>query len=447
MIKRILLENFMAHKRTELCLGPGVNALTGPNNTGKSALVEALRCVATNPVPKHYIRHGAKKAQVTVELDDGTHVIWIRKKQSSGYEILRPGAEKAEKYWKFGRKPPPQVLDALRLNLVELESGDPLDVHIGNQRQPIFLLNQPGSNAAAFFAASTESAHLLAMQNVLKRRMQEAKRQEKDLKRRLVSVQAEMETLSPLPDIAVALEQAKKLESTTKQYDVLLPALEKSIQVRVKAERSLREKSEQNRCLAQAVAPQKLNNTKELSHLIKTIMQADNARMKSSRVDAALGTLSEPPKGYDSGRIAILCEELQLVSHRLQKAQKRASGTAQLDVPPTLTNVTYLSDIISQMRYIAAEAKSVESQDRVLRTIAAPPLLESDARLEGVVSEMSRLESALKEAQASQDTLEIELLSLKKIIEKRVEAAGICPTCGGDFNTEAFLDRRHVHDS
>ena len=67
MIKKIVIDNFMAHERTELELGPGVTVLTGPNNTGKSAIVEALRCVATNPTPKYYIRHGAKEARVTVD--------------------------------------------------------------------------------------------------------------------------------------------------------------------------------------------------------------------------------------------------------------------------------------------------------------------------------------------------------------------------------------------
>ncbi|MEF2143934.1 MAG: AAA family ATPase, partial [Desulfovibrionaceae bacterium] len=47
MIQRIILDDFQAHKHTELALGPGVTVLTGPNNSGKSAIVEALRCLAT----------------------------------------------------------------------------------------------------------------------------------------------------------------------------------------------------------------------------------------------------------------------------------------------------------------------------------------------------------------------------------------------------------------
>jgi exonuclease SbcC len=41
MIKRPKISDYMAHKETELELGPGVTVLTGPNNSGKSAVVEA----------------------------------------------------------------------------------------------------------------------------------------------------------------------------------------------------------------------------------------------------------------------------------------------------------------------------------------------------------------------------------------------------------------------
>ena len=45
MIRRITLINFMAHEHTVLELTDGVNVLIGPNNCGKSAVVEAIRAV------------------------------------------------------------------------------------------------------------------------------------------------------------------------------------------------------------------------------------------------------------------------------------------------------------------------------------------------------------------------------------------------------------------
>ncbi len=148
MIKKIILKDFLAHADTTIELGEGMTVLTGPNNSGKSSIVEALRCIATNPPPKYFIRHGAKKARVELEMDDGVRVAWIRKKATAWYEVTKPGAEEPEVYAKFGRKTPEDVLNLLRLNQVPLEGGNSLDVHIGNQRNPIFLLDQPASVAA-----------------------------------------------------------------------------------------------------------------------------------------------------------------------------------------------------------------------------------------------------------------------------------------------------------
>src|SRR5512147_2753176 len=116
MIKRITIENYMAHRHTVLELGPGVTVLTGPNNVGKSAVVEAIRSVAQNPAPEHVIRHGAGQAVVRVELDSGEIIEWVRKKASAVYRLYRPatasgppradagGAEgEPEVYAKFGR--------------------------------------------------------------------------------------------------------------------------------------------------------------------------------------------------------------------------------------------------------------------------------------------------------------------------------------------------------
>jgi DNA repair ATPase RecN len=69
MIKRVIIKDYMAHKETELELDPGVTVITGPNNSGKSAVVEVLRSVGQKPSPHHAIRHGASQAVVRVELE------------------------------------------------------------------------------------------------------------------------------------------------------------------------------------------------------------------------------------------------------------------------------------------------------------------------------------------------------------------------------------------
>lgn len=437
----------MAHALTELELGPGVNALTGPNNTGKSAVVEGLRCVATNPVPKHYIRHGAKEARVSLEFEDGTRVVWIRKKRSSGYELWKPGAEEPEEYWKFGRRPPDDILAALRLDLVELETGGEIDVHVGNQREPVFLLNQPGSNAAAFFAASTESAHLLAMQNLLKRKTQDAKRQERDLKASLGRIEADLDRFAPLPDIAVDVEKARELENSANRLQTVIPALEKSIQSQVDLSKTLTVKISSATTLNALSEVPKLRDVSALRTMITRMRHLESGKKRAASASEALSHLAEVPVVADTRALATVCGQLQRLESTLRKGVARQAVSAALAEPPAVENTSQLSKIMDEMITVTYRGRREARRDRVLQSLAEPPEVQPDLHLETVLADLHRVEKRKHGAEERLAGLESRLETLKNDIARRVDAIGCCPTCGADLNTEAFLDRRCSHEA
>lgn len=445
MITKIVLENFMAHEHTELQLGPGVNALTGPNNTGKSAIVEGLRCVATNPVPKHYIRHGAKEARVGLEFEDGTRVVWVRKKRSSGYELWHPGAEEPEEYWKFGRRPPEDILAALKLDLVELETGGEIDVHVGNQREPVFLLNQPGSNAAAFFAASTESAHLLAMQNVLKRRTQEAKRQERDLKGRLLDIENDMDCFSPLPDIGVELEKACELESTAKQLQVDIPALGNVLRSRQELSAALAFREASATVLNMITPEPKLHDTNVLQGLIAQFSGLKSSQDRARAVASELVPLQGIPETHNTARLADVCGQLQALESALRKGRNSQAATDELGNPPVLENTTHLAAMIDEIVTLTYRGRRGLRWKEALKGVVAPPEVQSVSRLESLVQDLSGLSKQQKSVEAGLSEVESRLDELKISIRNRVEAVGCCPTCGGDISGDDFLERRCRH--
>ncbi|QGY39622.1 AAA family ATPase [Pseudodesulfovibrio cashew] len=449
MITRIVLKDFMAHADTELELGPGINALTGPNNTGKSAIVEALRCVATNPIPRHYIRHGAKEARVTVELEDGTRIVWVRKKRSSGYELWAPGAEEPVEYWKFGRKPPEDVLAALRLDLVELEgeNKDPVDVHVGNQRDPVFLLNQPKSDAAAFFAASTESAHLLAMQNLLKRKTQDAKRRERELQARLTAIETEMERFSLLPDIALHLETARELESTAKELQVAVPALEATLADHVTL---TVEHAGLVRCkgvLDTITDVPKLNDVGGLTELLSQLEGTGAFLNGAARISATLAVLADPPEVHDTPLLARFHKELQDIEAALNLARKQAETGRALLPPPVPDETAQLVAILDEIIAHTYRSRRETRRRETLRSVAEPPALADCEPLQGVVAELDGITGQCREAQDRLAGLETELETLEKHIRHRLDELGRCPTCGGELNSLGFLERRHGHDA
>jgi exonuclease SbcC len=446
MIRNILLENFMAHERTELELGPGVTALTGANNTGKSAVVEALRCVTTNPSVSHCIRHGAKEARVTLTMDDGARVTWIRKKRSAGYEITLPGRDEPEEpFWKLQGKVPDEVRALLRLDQVPLETGDPVDVHVGNQREPVFLLNRPDSNVAAFFAASTEGAHLLAMQNALKQRTTEAKRRDRELSERLARVEADLDGLATLPDIERRIDQARELETTATRLQADMPRLEGRIDTLGRVEAELAARQRTATILNGVVNVPKVNAVSGLDAVIRD-MKGVNERLGTARsVGGSLVPLDGPPPMADTPGLADLCNGLQAVGRSLRKAEVVTASLGALAAPPAPDDTQKFSAMIDEMLTIHYRVQRLARWEAVLRTIGEPPRVEPDARLESLVAELRGL--TLRRAAGEQGVAELEtaLRTVRETLTRRLAEAGACPTCGAELDAETFLERGHAH--
>ncbi|MUM77383.1 AAA family ATPase [Pseudodesulfovibrio sp. F-1] len=447
MIHRIILENFMAHERTELELGPGITALTGANNTGKSAVVEALRCVTTNPSFSHCIRHGAREARVTVVLDDGAKVVWIRKKRSAGYEITLPGRDEPEEpFWKLQGKVPDEVRALLRLNLVELETGDPVDVHLGNQREPVFLLNRPESNVAAFFAASTESAHLLAMQNALKARTTEAKRRERDLEAERERIEVGLDALASLPDIALRMEEARQLEDSAKELQVAMPVLES----RCSSLRGLAaRRGVLRRVLVALNSLEPVPNSNPIDGLrsLAAEMARTAARLADAgRAGAALADLAAPPATENTARLAELCKRQQAAACALRKAEVKSRCVDGLLGPPDTVNTAHLSEVVDEMIASRYRMERVARRDKVLRSLAEPPRVEEDAHLLELVAGLRGLTMRRQTLEAALSGLEMRLQETAETLAGVLADIGGCPLCGARINAETFLDRGHGHE-
>ncbi len=412
MIQKIILENFMAHKRTELELGPGMTVLTGPNNCGKSAVVEGLRCVASNPTPRHFIRHGAKEARVTVVLEDGTKITWRRKKATVIYEVDRPGDEQPEVFRKPRRgQVPDEVRDLLRLDPVELESGQAgerrVDVHIGNQRKPIFLLADSSADTrmAEFFAASSESAHLLTMQKNLKKRIRDAKTEEKGLARRMDDLAMDLDRLTDLPAISLELAEALDLEQALEQAARVLPGLE------------------------QVLAQQE---------------RLEQARQHSLARKGQLSKLGAVPDIFDSPALKQVLGSLAHLRGQEDVGKGRLAVLTPLVDPPELQSTKELVDIIGLANNLKLKNKFFEERSVFLKTLQDPPVLHDEQPLSGLVSEIKTLQVRLKQLGLVCEAQEAKFISMEKELRLRIGKIGDCPLCGSKLKAETLLGKEEA---
>ncbi len=135
MIKRIKIENFQSHKKTELDFSPGVNIIVGASDSGKTAIIRALRWLVHNRPTGDAFR-SSWGGETRIQVDTDTSVV-VRKKANTTNEYKLDGL----KFNAFGTDVPEEISQALNLNEINLQS---------QFDQPFLLTASPGEVAAHF---------------------------------------------------------------------------------------------------------------------------------------------------------------------------------------------------------------------------------------------------------------------------------------------------------
>ncbi|OLN27307.1 hypothetical protein DVDV_2193 [Desulfovibrio sp. DV] len=486
MITRLTLTDFMAHGHTEFAFAPGLNVLTGPNNTGKSAVVEALRCLSENPVPRHVIRHGAAEARVEAELEDGVTVTWVRRPKYALYEVRRPGVDEPEVFAKFGRAVPEEVRRLLRLGPVLL-GGDgevSVDVHIGNQREPVFLLNEPGTVVAGFFAASTEAAHLIAMQARLTERSRKTKTEKKRLEKGLAAIAASLGRLAPLPELELRLEAAAGLEAAVAGREADACGLERllagrgqvagRIAVLLRTGRtldglapppvlaptgqlvaltarqaelvwSLRRTTGRERALAPLALPPVLADTATLAARLAALVRVGQAVGRCAGRSVALARLDEPPPMADARGLGALLARLAERQAALAVRERRHAVLAALDEPPQTADVAVLGALVRAVTQGRAAVAALSRRQAVQAALAPPPDVADVRPLAELVRTLAEARAAVAATSAALAAREQAVAAFAEGVARRLAALGACPLCGGELSAEAFLGGGHSH--
>ena len=162
-IRSLYLENFQSHKNTYIPLGKNVTLITGDNDIGKSVIVNALRAVFYGESNDTQINHQATETKVSVEFDRNKLLIWQRKlkgKPKVSYTLIddKRGLDSPIHYYEGAKEVP----DWVRIDF-GIDYIDDLDVQLGHQKRPVFLLDEPNSKKAKSLAIGNNENYLFKM--------------------------------------------------------------------------------------------------------------------------------------------------------------------------------------------------------------------------------------------------------------------------------------------
>ena len=146
MLRSISIFNFQAHRRTKLEFAPGVNAIAGASDQGKSSIIRALRWVVENRPAGDSFRSnfaGDQDTEVTVETTDGETVTRTKGPKTNSYSV------NGKELKAMGQSVPEEVSVALRLGSVNFQHqmDAPFLLSLGSSKLSQYLNEVAGLDA------------------------------------------------------------------------------------------------------------------------------------------------------------------------------------------------------------------------------------------------------------------------------------------------------------
>lgn len=478
MIRRIELVNFMSHARTVIEPADGLTVLVGPNNCGKSAVVAALQILCHNETSTYVMRHGERECSVTVETAEGRVVQWRRRKSPAyfvdGTELSRLDRSEV----------PAEVVRALQLRKVSSDGTREFDVHFGEQKSPVFLLDQSGSHAAQFFASSSDAASLVEMQKRHQQRMGDARKERIRLDAEAERLARDLAVLREADPIGVAIQEADARHESLERCSAKIVQLTDDLHLLDDASSRLEERDAEAAALTLVEPPPILEPAEPLSRLVGQLTQTGAERVRQAALADALvqvlpapalvdelplsrllGDLSVaartndrlgaecdmvqplmlPPHLADAGSLEALTREMATTNHRMAGMQQRTTVLGSLAVPPELMSEAEIARDLDLLRRGFASLGRSEAACRQLEHLTPPTELTDSTEISRLLTELtqSRASVSVQEQQVRQ--VADELQHADAALRRWAEDNRVCPTCGGTLDPARVAEHARMH--
>jgi DNA repair exonuclease SbcCD ATPase subunit len=166
MIKHLMLRDFQSWRKLDLELGP-VTMLVGKGNSGKTAIIRALKYALTNQTGDDFIREGAAGAVVGLGGDafaGETAVVWTKARGKGGTYQLTNNFYAQVEFTKTGATVPKEITEALGMHEIVIDKTTALMPNIQMQFDAPFIIGESGSKIARILGRLTKLNILVTAQ-------------------------------------------------------------------------------------------------------------------------------------------------------------------------------------------------------------------------------------------------------------------------------------------
>ena len=146
MIQKLKIQNFQSHKDSALEFHPGVNVIVGASDSGKTAILRALRWLIWNrPNGEDFRSDWGGETDVVLEIEDDVKI--LRRKGKENLYTIGRSAQDHKELKAFGTSVPEEIQKALNID----------DTNLQKQFDSPFLISSSPGEVAGYF---NQIAHL-----------------------------------------------------------------------------------------------------------------------------------------------------------------------------------------------------------------------------------------------------------------------------------------------
>lgn len=436
MIKKLILENFMSHRYTELDLSEGLTVLIGPNNSGKSAVAAALASLCENESAKWAIRHGAREARVTAITADANRITWIRRETGSSYLI------NGEEHDRLRGSVPAELHQLLKLPPVTLEGENDVNIHFADQKNPVFEVLKNSGVAAGFFASSSDASRLLEMQRLHKEKTRDRRNELKSEIKHLESLQHQEECLLPIEAIdhefTVLSQAIKQLEVDEKWKEGLKSSLSNFEALGA----NIGYAKKTSHTLSELIAPPEIQATESLEKLILELEQRQSDVKHAEKKCGALNRFRKFPEFEDELVLSELAEQLSHWEQQEEEGFVRLEALTKLKDVPETTESFSLCEMIDRLENGFDGYFRFEQEVVSLDALKDLPELSSDESLIQYIERIEDREKQQIELRSQSIELHYQLTEVREELESLVKQQPECPLCGQPVDANQLLGKR-----
>lgn len=464
-IQTVRIQGFQSHADTTLQFTEGVNAITGPTDNGKSAVLRALQWWAWNKAPEgEWMRKGCTVASVEVTMSDGTVVVRERNNGRNKYVVRELGAEPVALV-DFGRKPPREVLKAHGMRLVEFEKDAGMALNIATQLEAPFFLASPPYSGTMRAKMLSKLAGVEVIDRAIGNANKDILAHGRDVKattEQLTAVEAQLKEYADLD------EQRQRVEQARTALEDLEPLSRRLAQARLlqtrlaqidggvrDAEATLertRYAEEASRLLAQTESLQVQRRTLAITHSRFASITNDLHTTRTTveryanlpEAERSLTTLLQHADTITHlRRIAGVKNNIVAQWAKTKAEIERLKGTEMaLESLGTLETLHTRQDRLTTLRaHLQTLDAHLTTADQIVRTAskrigAEGPLHaltttgEQHTNLTGLLARLRQADARISAERRSADQAERDLTTVSAEYGRMLQEAGVCPACG-----------------